>query len=166
CWSPVAGADHYEIWVNDLTTGKSQVVHDQNAPATSWAPTIPLTSGDSFRWWVRAVNSTSTATGPWSAPLSFTISALAAPSLVGPGTPITSVQPTFTWKAVAGADSYDIWVDDVTTGQSAVLRDHGVTSTTWVPTTPLHVGHAFRWWVRAVDSTATNNGPWSSPLNF
>ena len=28
-------------------------------------------------------------------------------------------------KAVAGADSYDIWIDDVTTGQSAVLRDHG-----------------------------------------
>src|SRR5262249_985539 len=114
-WSEAAGADHYDVWVGDLTTGQT-VLRNQKVVGTTWT-FPPLHRGDSYRWWVRAVNSTNTATSSWSNYLDFTIAALAAPTLIGPAGSMTTAAPTFSWNAVSGADHYDVWVDDLTTGQ-------------------------------------------------
>jgi hypothetical protein len=53
-WGTVAAADYYEVWVDDTTTGKSQVLYNANVASTSWAPAATLTSGHSYRWWARA----------------------------------------------------------------------------------------------------------------
>jgi hypothetical protein len=165
-WNTVAGADHYDIWINDVTSGKSAVLRNQDVPGTSWTPAATLTPGDNFRWWVRAVDSSGSAASAWSSPLNFTVTALAVPTPVNPSGSITSAEPVFAWNAATGADHYDVWVNDVTTGKTAVLRDQNVTGTTWTPSMPLTAGDKFRWWVRAVDSTSTNNGAWSSYVNF
>ena len=56
-WNSVSGGDHYDIWVNDATTGKSQVLRNLNATGTSWTPAQALSPGHSYRWWVRALDS-------------------------------------------------------------------------------------------------------------
>src|SRR5262249_19593010 len=114
----------------------------------------------------RAVDSTGTAAGSWSNPLDFTVTTLAAPTLVGPAGAVTNAAPTFVWNATAGADHYEIWVDDLSTGQSAVLRKQDAGAAGWAPATPLSAGDHYRWWVRAVDSTNSNYSAWSSPLDF
>src|SRR5207237_8324148 len=35
---------------------------------------------------------------------------------------LISLTPSFTWNAIPGATRYDVWVADLTTGQSPVLR--------------------------------------------
>ena len=69
-------------------------------------------------------------------------------------------------RAVAGADHYDIWVNDLSTGQSAVLRDQDVTGASWVASVALKAGEKYRWWLRAVDVSGSNLSAWSSPLDF
>lgn len=165
-WTDVAGADHYEIWVNDQTANQSAVLHVQNVLGTSYTPTVPLKPGDSYRWWVRAVDSTSTTSSTWSSPATFTVTALGTPTLTGPTGSITGAAPTYTWNAVAGAHHYELWVNDQTSGQSALVDDQHVTGTSWTTSAPLHAGDTYQWWVRALDSTSTNAGPWSNGLSY
>src|SRR5262249_39105538 len=65
-WSPVPGADHYSVWLSDLTTGKS--ITNSNVSGTSWAATDPLAGGDHYRWWGQALNQ-SGVSNPWRGPL-------------------------------------------------------------------------------------------------
>ena len=102
--------------------------------------------------------------GPWSSAQSFTAYVLAAPGLLTPsGT--SPALPTFTWNAVTGAAHYDIWVTNMTTGQSAVLRNQNVVGTSWTSITPLIVGDSYRWWLRAVTSNNMDSA-WSASLDF
>jgi predicted phage tail protein len=158
-WNVVAGAHHYDIWVQDRST--QQVWRDTNVPGTTWAPSNPLTPGNSYRWWVRAIDAGGDA-GPWSAFLDFGVSELTPPTLIGPSGSAIPL-PTFGWNAVASAAAYDIWIRNLDTGQ--LLQRANVTSTTWTPDGPLDQGHAYRWWVRAVGVDGLR-GPWSSPLDF
>jgi hypothetical protein len=158
-WGAVAGASHYDIWVQP--NGSSQVLRNQDVTGTTWTPTTALTRGVGYTWWVRAVDSVNSP-GPWSAGQTFTVYALPAPTLIGPSG-ATSSLPTFSWKAVTGADHYDIYVEDMTTGQ--VLRKTNVTGTTAAPTGPLQKGDTYEWWVRAVTSTGLD-GIWSDPLEL
>jgi hypothetical protein len=163
-WNAVAGADHYDIWVDDVSTGQSQVLRNRNATGTSWLPPTSLAQGDSYKWWVRAVGSDGSASR-WSAGQSFSIAALGVPMPIGPAGLITGAQPTFNWSAVDQADHYDIWVDDVSTGQSQVLRDVFVTDTSWTPPTGLIQGDSYEWWVRAIGSTGSRS-QWSVGQSF
>jgi hypothetical protein len=165
-WTAVAGADHYDIWIDDLTTGQIAVQRNRNVAGTTWTTTTALTPGDSYRWWVKGIDSTNTAVGPWSRFLDFTVSALKAPIVIGPSGPMTTAAPTFTWNAVTDADHYEIWVSDLTTGQVSAVRQQNLVGTSWTPTSPLHPGDGFRWWVRAADATNTNHSAWSGPLDF
>jgi predicted phage tail protein len=158
-WNAVDGADHYDIWVQDGKTG--QVVRNQDVTGTTWGSATSLTLGDSYTWWVRAIDSVNSP-GPWSAGLSFTVYVLAAPTLIGPSGPSFSL-PTFGWNAVSGASQYAIWVQDLKTG--AVLQDTTVTGTTWTPAVALVVGDHYRWWVRAFNSSGAA-GAWSTSLDL
>src|ERR1700738_4795099 len=91
----------------------------------------------------------------WSASTDFVVAFLGQPTLVGPTGSTNNDNPAFTWNGVAGADHYRIWVNDLTTGRSAVLQNDYILGTSWTPTTPLHPGDSYRWWVKAVDSTST-----------
>jgi len=60
---------------------------------------------------------------------------------------------TFTWTAVAGADHYDLFVKDVTTGQ-VVIHSSDVTGATFMPGPGqvLTDGHTYTWYVGAVSA--------------
>ena len=155
-WTAATGASYYDLWVNDATTGQQQVVRNTHVAGISLASPAFLTPGHGFQWWVRAYFASGSA-GPWTAATQFTVTPL---NQVAPVSPIGSVatgQPTFAWIADAGADYYDVWVNNLTSGQTQVLRNSHVIGTSWTPTTILPPGLNYEWWVRAF----SNNGDWS-----
>src|SRR5206468_415759 len=119
----------------------------------------------SYRWWVRADSRNGT-TGPWSAPTDFAIAptAPAAPVPVGPSGILTTDQPTFTWSAVGGATSYDVWLTDLSAGEAGQVIGSSATTSLLAPS-PLSRGSSYRWWVRA-DSANGTAGPWSAATDF
>ena len=130
----------------------------------SFVSTAVLTPSHRFQWWVRALSNNGTS-GPWGAGSVFTVALLTTPTPASPSGMVSSLMPTFTWNAVSGADFYDVWVDDRTTGQSQVLRNAHVTATSFTATSSLTAGHSYQWWVRAL----SNNGDyslWSGALVF
>jgi hypothetical protein len=170
-WSAVTGAMHYEVWVDNVTAGLSQVLWNANVADTTWTPKASLHRGDTYRIWVRAFDSAGNASA-WSAAKDFSIAPLATPTLGSPhdtfnpvGVTTTGPKPTFAWNAVAGASAYDLWVDDLTTGQSQVLRNMNITGTSYLPPQALAAGHNYRSWVRALDNLGDASA-WSTPLDF
>jgi hypothetical protein len=157
-WSAVSGADHYDLSINDNTTGQIQVVRAQNVPSTLFSPAAPFSLGHSYTWWVRAISATGVA-GPWSAGSDFSIT-LAAPTLGGPTGSLQNATPTFTWSAVPGATSYDVAVYNLA-GSQTLTR---VSGTSFTPTTPLAIG-GYEWWVRAVVPNLST-GPWTDAGTF
>src|SRR5262249_27713203 len=63
-----------------------------------------------------------------------------APILIAPSGTIATNVPVFVWTAVAGADPYEIWVDDITTGESQILSATNLKTTSWTATTALRRG--------------------------
>jgi len=76
--------------------------------------------------------------------------------------------PTFTWTPVAGADHYDLYVNDVTTGQpQVVIHESDLTGTSFMPSPSqvLTVGHTYTWYVGAVSADGSVD-VFSQPLTF
>jgi hypothetical protein len=163
-WTAVAGADHYNIWIDDLTTHQSQAIGNSHVTGTSWAPGSDMAQGHSYRWWVQALSG-SGGTSAWSASMDLGIAPLATPTLTGPSGSTTDATPTFTWNAVAGADHYDIWINDLTTGRSQAFGNSHVTGASWTPESAMVQGHSYRWWVRALSGSGGASA-WSSSLDI
>ena len=95
--------------------------------------------------------------------------AFAAPGYGSLGTPVGSnttvgvPDPAFQWTPVAGADHYLFELDSGSTIGTPLVsistKNTEATLTTTVPDGP------YTWHVRAVDASS-NNGPWSSPVNW
>src|SRR5262249_717281 len=110
-WAPVAGADNYDLWVDDVTTGQSQVIRQKALPGAtpSFSATSPLTSGNTYQWWVRPYDAQGHS-GVWSRGATMTTSAV--PVLLYPEGPINNPTPTFQWSTVGSASQYELWVSD------------------------------------------------------
>ncbi|MBI3727892.1 MAG: hypothetical protein HY254_06115, partial [Burkholderiales bacterium] len=160
----MAGADFYYLWVDDLSTGTSQVIGQTHVTGTSYTPTTPLTDNHSYRTWVQAGNVFGN--GPWSSAVDFATGTApvapptAAATLTSPAAFVPTLRPTFGWNAVSGASDYDLWVDDQSTGTSQVVRQTQVSGLSFSPATDLVDGHTYRAWVRA--GNVFGYGPWSS----
>src|SRR5262249_12356316 len=151
-WQAVSGALSYTLRIDDLTARVSYFVWQMGLTGTSFTATT-LTPNHSYRAWVQGVDSNGG--GPWSAANFSVVSPLAAPGILNPvGNP-----PTITWQAVTGATSYNLRIDDLTTGVSYAVWQPGLTGTSYVAAT-LTAGHSCRVWLQAVD--ANGGGPWSS----
>jgi len=169
-WTGAVEFVAYDLWVNNLTTGATQVIRELNLPANpkAYTPTLPLQNGD-FRAWIRGIDKDGLYSS-WSAVADFTVNATVsnAPVLFSPGTVTTNNRPTFFWRSVANAVSYEILIKDVTnTAQPTIINVSGIagTSNFYTATTTLAPNRTYRWWVRVV---TTNNltSAWSQPLDF
>src|SRR5436190_1716314 len=172
-WAAAATATSYTLWVDDASAqGKiQQVVSATQAGCAAGTgtcavtPTVALATGPGT-WWVKAT--TAAGDGPWSADQTFTIAKPTVPgtaTLLGP-TGTTTTTPTFSWKAVPGATSYSLWVDDAKTQgkvqQVYAAAQLGCTDGTGTcavtPGVTLATG-AGQFWVKATN--ALGDGPWS-----
>jgi len=161
-WSAVPDATRYELWVNNLTTNKPQVIYRAGTGAlttTSYTSPVDLPSG-TYKIWVRALNARGEA-GLWSVGVVHTV--LAPPVIAQPiGGGTFDRTPTFSWSAVTGATSYDLWVGDAKT-QAVVIRNQFIETTTFTALQDLPVGN-FRVWVRAQSGNSYSS--WSQVTLF
>jgi hypothetical protein len=151
-WNSVTGAASYEIWLTDQTSNTT--VTYPNLTGTSWTPPQALKLGDSYIWWVGAVQGQTIA---WDTALKFVIQ----PTASGPSGTVTTALPTFSWNTVTGAASYEIWLTDQTTGTTVTYPSLTVTS--WTPPQALTVGDKYIWWVGAVEGQTI---AWDNALTF
>lgn len=158
-WNSLPGAVKYDLWVDNSTTGASQVIRQTALTTTSFQPTADLAIG-SYIAWVRGIDAAGNF-GLWSPSESFRVSTKAIP--LTPLAPTFDSTPDFSWQTVVGATSYEVYVSNRSTAQM-VLNPTGITQTQWTPAVSMAVGD-YRWWVRARGQSGTP-GVWSSPYEF
>ncbi len=144
-WTAVPIATSYNIYLQNLSTNKTPY-HRGTATTNSYTPPTELGVGQ-FRVWVQAVNGD--LKGPWSTPATFHINTQVVLA------PIPQFQtgptPTFTWNALPGAATYDLWIDNQSAGTRQFVRAENLTSTSWTAPANWPIGH-YRVWVRAKDA--------------
>ncbi|MFO0976374.1 MAG: ELWxxDGT repeat protein [Planctomycetaceae bacterium] len=157
-WLPVTGATKYSVYIKNLNT-ETVVYNQTNIATTNWTPPANLANGH-YIWQVVAASNN--AQGLWSAPQTFTVGG--RPEVTGPVSNSNDTTPTFTWKQLTGAVSYQLWVDRVDSYVQAVINVNNLTGTSYTPATALPIG-TYRVWMRAV-SVAGVTSDWSEPLTF
>jgi subtilisin-like proprotein convertase family protein len=161
-WSAVPGATKYEVWVDNITSGRIPVVKATGASAlstTSYLPTPALGSG-TYQIWVRGLNAAGEG-GLWSHPVTYRV--VATPTIAAPEEENTFDRtPTFAWTAISGASNYDVWIGDAKTNK-VVIRDKFVTSSSFTPAKDMDFGQ-YRIWVRAQNGDSV--GGWSLATTF
>jgi uncharacterized protein YkwD len=159
-WTTSAGAVRFDLWVNNLTTGQTQVIR-QPLSTNSFTPTVAAAlKAGSYVAWVEAFDGTNQTRG-WSASYYFTITAPAAPSQLAPTGSTSNATPTFSWSAVSGATTYELWVQ---IGQTRVIDQQGLTTTSYTPSAAL-TKTSYRFWVRATNAKG-DVGNWSAEADF
>lgn len=161
-WMPVNGATGYELRVNDMSAGHLGV-HTARVNGPVWVPRADLISGRTYSWQVRALNADGY--GRWTPLAAFSVGRAVT---IGPGALVRGSRPTFTWAGLAGSTTYQVRVDDLTTGQTNVFLPLVSRDQAWTPRTDLQRGHTYRWWVRSVvpGPAGVWYGYWSQPKTF
>ncbi len=148
-WDPLPGAVRYDVWIDNLTTQKSQYVRLTNVVGTQWTSATDLPMGR-YRMWIRGIDAGATP-AKWSIAANFLIAT--APVPVTPLLPTFDRTPTFTWNSLAGAASYILTLKNLNTSVTAFLVN-GITETSWtVPngSLPLDTG-SYQWWVSGIST--------------
>lgn len=158
-WDAVPGATGYDLYVRNLVTGKF-VSSPKDIVGTSFTPPANLAPGN-YRWWVYAVTQ-----GDYHSQAATTqdIEVGMSPTLLTPGESTTDQTPTFSWNAVTGAATYNLFVSRLDVATRAIIDDAGIAETNFTPVASLPVG-SYRAWMRATSLTG-ETGPWSAPYDF
>lgn len=169
-WTAVPDAAKYDLWVNNLTTGTGQYIRRQDISRLTPYYDPPTFTQGSYVAWVRAANGNNEFS-PWSKGYAFTVDELTpgVPKMTGPtgadgSLIITTVNPTFSWTSAVRAVKYDLWVNNVTTGQAQIIREQNLTDTQHVALTNLPEGN-YRAFIRGINS-AKEVGEWSPAYAF
>ncbi len=162
-WSAALTASSYRLQVALDSLFVTVVVDDSTITGTS-RQIGQLLSNTTHYWHVRGKNTGGS--GPYSARFHFTTTqAPPAPFLVSPPDSALrlSATPTFVWRQVAGATSYNLQIATEPTFASPIVNDSTITDTVkTVP--PLPFGTALRWRVRA--RNASGSGDFSTIRMF
>ncbi|MCA9062930.1 MAG: hypothetical protein KDA96_07720 [Planctomycetaceae bacterium] len=157
-WNAVPGAAKYDVWVNNVTTGASQVFRNTNVSGTTIG--LPGLTAGRYRAWVRG-RDLNGGNYQWSTPEDFVFGqppVVIAP--VGSGQPSL---PVFTWTQAAGAVRYELWVSSLD-NPGRVIHQTQLTVNHYTAQTALATGN-YRTWVRAFDSSGAAT-LWSRSLDF
>lgn len=147
-WNAVPGATAYQVYVYNITT--STFIASPVVTGTTYT-TVGLNQNHDYRWRVRSQSDGGF--GPTSAWTNFTYGASSPPQIPGTIAPqgtITDPTPTFTWNAANGADRYQIYLQNLNTGQY-VDTTSTITGTSYT-SAALNTNHAYRWRLRAYNS--------------
>ena len=162
-WTAVVNAARYDLWVDNMSTGETQVIRQPMLTGTMFTATTPLAAGD-YRAQVKAFNSVNEG-GLWSAIHNFTIVAEPAEAVewISPSGVTLNPRPTFAWTEVPDALRYDLWVNNLTTGERQVIRQPNLTQTWFRSDEDLSAGD-YRAWVKVF--TADGDSLWSEANDF
>lgn len=158
-WTEIPQAVNYEIWVRSLNYQAQDEFHRTTVAGTSYTPDVDFGIGN-YSVWMRSLGNNNVMSS-WSPVRNF--STVAKPTI----TPMTRMQPTprptINWDPVLGAETYKVWISNLSTGKSPVILQEGLTTTSFTPNASLPLG-VYRIWVAAW-SGGTSAG-WSSPLDI
>lgn len=76
------------------------------------------------------------------------------PTVTGPAAVVTSQRPTITWTSETGADSYDVWIGNQSTGVNP-FHTATVTTNSWTPDFDFGIGR-FNVWIRATNGNGSS----------
>lgn len=165
-WSAVTGADSYDLEVATDAAFSNIVLTATGLTSTNHTPATSLNHETTYYWRVQANDSCGSS--PYSSVFSFTtvIAAPTAPTLVSPANGATGqvLQPTFTWNAVSGADSYSLEVATDAGFSNVVITESGLTGTNYTPTSDLNSVTTYYWRVQAANGAG--NSPYSTVYSF
>lgn len=152
-WTSVPGAASYQLYV----AGPSGVlINESGITGTSFTPTTDLPVGD-FRWWIRP-STASGQTGSWSAESEFSNGGRT--KVTTPRGETSNSVPEFSWPAVPGAQSYEVYLSRAGT-PGAVFRQAGLTGTTLA--SPALRSGDYKVWIR---TTLLSGSVWGRSIDF
>lgn len=158
-WTPAIGAASYDIWIDNLTTTTSAYLRASTTD-TWFTPKSDLGIGQ-YAAWVRSSDLDGRKSA-WSPRFTFKVD---TPVTIQPLSLTQSVaRPVVVWNSLPGAVRYDVWVDNLATGQSQYIRLTNVTGTQWTPAADLPMGR-YRIWVRGIDAAGVA-AKWSAGADF
>ena len=158
-WTAVTGAGQYEIVVRQPRLG-TQVFKTFVATNSFTAPVAM--ADDTYRWQVRAIG-TLGHSSVWTTPATI-IHVGGRSTLLTPSGAGNDTTPTFTWGAVDGAATYQLFVTRIDVVTPGIINVTGIVGTSYTPMAALPLG-TYRAWVRAI-STTSEIGPWSYRVDF
>ncbi|MFM7057207.1 MAG: choice-of-anchor Q domain-containing protein [Planctomycetota bacterium] len=156
-WTALPAVTGWKIHVNSETTGQSGVI-TATVTTNEFTPTADLPVG-SYKIWIMPQYSDTGAL--WNTPQIFNV--LAAPVLQSMERTQYIARPQLLWNALPGAVQYDIWGNNVSTGQQQTFR-LTVQGTSWTPPVDLPLG-IHRFWIRGLDAKNQPTG-WSVAQEF
>ncbi len=162
-WSPLSGAIRYELLLSNISSGVNQLIYNTNITGTQFTPSEKLGIGR-YRVWVRAVDNLERP-GFWSLPKDFKINT--APTITAPtgsGTTAVGTFPEISWTEVTDATRYELWVNNLTTGQARVITRTDLVTTFYRATEVLGSG-TYIAFVRAFNASG-ESGQWSVARRF
>lgn len=165
-WGALVGATRYDLWVNNVTLGISQLFRLDNIPGdvTSFTPEQALGIG-TYRAWVRAYDSLERP-ADWSPGLNIRIRT--RPVITSPINKAIIAETSFpeiSWSTVVDTPLYDLWVNNLTTGESQVIREENLPTTSLSSAAANLPGGTYKAWVRAKAPDGLT-GFWSLPVVF
>ncbi len=149
-WAPLIGAARYDVWIDRVDVPQSQVYRNSNVTNTSVVPSL---SNGRYRVWVRGIAADGMV-AEWS--VATAIDAVQTPAVTSAAATFDR-SPTIAWTSVAGASSYEVWVNDNLTNRK-VLQTSGITGTSY--TLPELPASSYRVWVRSGAAAV-----WSAPYD-
>lgn len=158
-WQAIPGAESYDVWVNNTSTGETQVIR-QTVGSNSWTPAADLPMSR-YRIWVRGI-AADRFFGGWGVRSDFYVAP--APLIDSPAVPTFDRTPQFSWGEVAGADSYGIYLKRLADG-SVIANLNGLATPEWTPSVDLADGN-YAWWALAESSVANFRSGWSTRIEF
>lgn len=157
-WTAAADALYYEIWIANGSTGQNPYYKATSA-STSFEIPVDLGIGK-MDLYVRGMKGLKSPL-PWSRLYRFNV--VTAPSLDPMSNRQETARPKFTWPAIPGAESYNVWMTAQTTGVSQLVRT-SVTAPEWTPSEDLPMARYYLW-VQAVGA-GRFTGNWSLRRDF
>lgn len=158
-WGLTTDAVSYDVWISNVSN-TAVPPRRFTVSGTSWASSTPMGIGR-YTVWVRGIRANNSFTA-WSAPVNFQIASRV--TVVDVPARVTNATPTFSWPSLPGAARYDLWLSNLTTGQTQYIRNSNITTTSFQPTSPIAIGN-YTLWVRGIDAGGYG-GNWSLPDTF
>ena len=160
------GSPRYELWVNQVG-GTNKIIYEPALTTNSYTPPTALPNG-TFDVWVRAIAADGEA-GLWSFSYRFRMDYRVGPETISPSGVTTDTTPTFKWKVIDGAATYDLRVNNTSTGAINVIRVtvphiNGASTITYTPAVLLPAGN-YNWSVQAVTAGGARSA-WSVDADF
>jgi len=157
-WNAILGTATYDVWIDRLTS--STIEYLRNTIVVGNTLLVANFDVGSYGIWVRASNSAGEVVG-WSPQARIKVSY--APTELSVVAKSLKSTPTLSWLSVGGAALYDVWINNQTTGVTAVRNSSVVGTKLELLDLPQASYRAF---VRGRDLPGGADYLWSTAFNF